>query len=284
MNRGYTLLSYQHGYHAGVFADVIKHLVLSRILTYVTQKDKPLLYLDTHAGCGLYDLQGKKAMKNQEFSNGISEIWLKRQHLSPEFSPFLSALEHWNADGHLRYYPGSPALAIHLLRKQDRLFLCEKHPSEYEHLHSFSRRYPRVHCAHSDGYERLVACLPPPEQRGVIMIDPSYEIKDEYALVPQKVQMAIRKFSQGIYCIWYPIIDNMLPKKLLQGLAALPVSRSLRVEFQLNSQPPLGMDGCGLYIINQPFTLEHELRVICDELLKIFNPGRSSYTLQTVGR
>lgn len=277
------MLSYQHGYHAGNFADVIKHLVLSRILTYLTLKEKALFCLDTHAGCGLYDLHAKQAMKNQEYIAGIEALWAQKQQLPMEFSPFLSAIEHWNPDNTLRFYPGSPALAIHLLRKHDRLFLCERHPNEYEQLHSFTRHYPRVHCAHSDGYQELIACLPPVEQRGIIMMDPSFEIKEEYRFLPQKLQIAMRKFSQGTYCIWYPIVDKMLVRKLLQGLSALPIARSLCLEFHLNSQPAIGMDGCGLFIINQPFTLEKELRIIGENLLKIFNPGRSSYILKVAG-
>lgn len=277
------MLSYQHGYHAGCFADVIKHVVLSRILTYVIQKEKPIFYLDTHSGRGLYDLQDKQAMKNQEFSQGIGALWRKKDQLCPEFIPFLSSIQHWNPHSSLRYYPGSAALAIHLLRKQDRLFLCERHPQEYEQLQRLTRHFSKVHCSHEDGYLELLARLPPPEQRGVIMVDPSYEIKTEYRLLPQKIHMAYRKFAQGIYCIWYPITDNMLRTKLLQGLSTLSVSRALCLEFRLNEDPPHGMDGTGLYIINQPFTLETELRNISDDLLKIFNPGRSSYTLHSTG-
>lgn len=277
------MLSYQHGYHAGCFADVIKHLGLSSILSYLTQKEKPLFYLDTHAGRGIYDLQAKEAMKNQEFLLGISALWSEKANLTSGFSTYLQALQYWNPTESLRYYPGSPAFAIQALRKQDRLFLCEKHPKEFEHLQTFTKRYPRVHCANADGYDELLARLPPPEHRGLIMIDPSYEVKDEYRLVPQKVQAALRLFSTGVYCIWYPIITHQLRSQFLKNLSEMSAHRFLNAEFYLHSQPPLGMDGCGLYIINPPYTLEPTLRTLFDGLLRILNPGRSSYILKASG-
>lgn len=277
------MLSYQHIYHAGCFADVIKHLGLCNVLSYMTQKEKPLFYLDTHAGRGLYDLRDKEAMKNQEYLSGITALWSERAQLPAPFSNYLTALEHWNPEGDLRYYPGSPALAMQLLRSQDRLFFCEQHPREFEHLQQLTKRYPRAHCEQGDGYHELIARLPPPERRGLIMIDPSYEIKDEYRIVPKKVQAALHLFESGIFCIWYPIIDGRLHTQLLTGLAAIPNVRALRAEFHLNSKSALGMDGCGLYLYNPPFLLEQALRSAFDSLLKIFNPGRSSYVLQNIG-
>lgn len=275
------MLSYQHSYHAGCFADVIKHISLSCILTYATQKPKPLFYLDTHAGRGLYDLQNSHALKTQEFVQGVTALWSSKDQL-PSHLPYLQALEHWNPTD-LRYYPGSPALAIRFLRPQDRLYFCEKHPGEFEHLQAFAQGHTRAHCANEDGYIALLARLPPPEHRAVIMIDPSYELKEEYRWVPQKVQAALRLFASGVYCIWYPITDRTLRTQLLQGFAQLPAHRSLCAEFFLNSQPPTGMDGCGMYIINPPYTLESELRTAFDSLLRIFNPGRSSYFIKAKG-
>ncbi|MCX7091489.1 MAG: 23S rRNA (adenine(2030)-N(6))-methyltransferase RlmJ [Legionellales bacterium] len=277
------MLSYQHIYHAGCFADVIKHLGLCNILSYMVQKEKPIFYLDTHAGRGLYDLHAKEAMKNQEFLSGITALWSERTKLPPEFSDYLAALEQWNPNGHLQYYPGSPALAMQLLRSQDRLFLCERHPGEFEHLQQVTRGHARVHCAIEDGYHALQSRLPPPERRGMIMLDPSYEIKNEYRTVAEKVQAALRHFGSGVFCIWYPIIDKKLHAQLIQGFAATPNIPALRAEFHLNSKPSVGMDACGLYIYNPPFLLEQALRSIFDRLLKVFNPGRSSYVLQSIG-
>ena len=182
-------------------------------------------------------------------------------------------------DSNIRTLRGGSDFVQHSFCK-DRLFLCEKHPGEFAHLQTFAQRYPRAYCSNKDGYEELLARLPPNEHRGLIMIDPSYEIKDEYRIVPQMVQAALRLFSTGVYCIWYPVINNQLRSQFLKNLSAIGASRSLKAEFYLNSQPPLGMDGCGLYVINPPFTLEQELRVLFDSLLRILNPGRSSYVLK----
>lgn len=275
------MLSYQHTYHAGCYADVIKHVALCNILSYMTQKEKPLFYLDTHASRGLYDLHDKQAMKNQEFLSGISILWAARDQLPSEFTPYLHAIRQWNPDDNLRYYPGSPAFALQGLRTQDRLFLCEQHPTEFSHLQTFTKRYPRVHCENKDGYHELIARLPPPERRGLIMIDPTYEVKKEYRTVVQKCQAAHRLFATGTYCIWYPILDKKLHQQLVQGFAAIPHNEHLLVEFYLNSKLPVGMDACGLCIINPPFMLEKQLCTVLECLRTMFNPGRSTYVLKT---
>lgn len=276
------MLSYQHIYHAGCFADVIKHLTLCNILSYMTQKEKPIFYLDTHAGRGLYDLEDKEALKNKEYLTGITTLWSERMRLPPAFSAYFDALQHWNPDDLLHYYPGSPALAIYGLRDQDRLFLCERHPGESTYLHEIARRYDRVHCSEEDGYNALVSRVPPPERRGLIMIDPSYEIKTEYRTLPQKLLTAMRLFATGTYCVWYPIVDNKCHAQLLRGFSAIPNTQALRAEFYLNSKPALGMDACGLFIFNPPYILEQQLRTIFESLLNIFSPGRSSYVLQNI--
>lgn len=277
------MLSYQHSYHAGCFADVIKHLALCQILTYMAQKEKPIFYLDTHAGRGLYDLQAKEALKTLEHTTGIAALWAERAQLPSVCSNYISTIQDLNTDEKLRYYPGSPIIAAQLLRQQDRLFLCERHPGEFTYLHSVMADYSRVYCAQEDGYHALLARVPPPEKRGLIMIDPSYEMKQEYRNVPLALQTALRHFSNGVYCIWYPILDKKLHAQLLRGLGAVSTVPGLRAEFYLNSLSAAGMDACGLYLFNPPFSLESTLRHIFTYLLKIFNPGRSSYVLQSIG-
>ncbi len=278
------MLSYQHAYHAGGFADVIKHLALVQILDYMVQKDKPLFYLDTHSGRGLYHLRDKYALKTQEAAAGIELLWSVRTQLPKEFDQYIQAIRQWNPDGQLQHYPGSPALAMHGLREQDRLYFCERHPREFEHLNAFVRQYPhpRAHCANEDGYQQLNALLPPSERRGLIMIDPSYEVKNEYRQVTQMVKTAHRLFETGTYCIWYPIVDKKLHAHLLRGFEALDAPKHLRAEFHLNAKAPQGMDGCGVYMINPPFVLEQQLRVVFDHLLQVFHPKRSSYVLDTL--
>jgi len=274
------MLSYQHGYHAGNFADVLKHVTLTRLLNYMTQKDKPLFYLETHAGRGVYDLKDKQALKTGEASQGIELLWQARKQLPAIFSSYLDSIHQLNDKATLRHYPGSPLLAIHALRQQDRLFCCELHPGEFEHLSQLSRQNKRVFFSHSDGVDQLTALLPPAERRGLIFIDPSFEIKTEYRDLPVALKKAYQRFSSGVYCLWYPIVDNKLHQQLLRGLEAIGAERSLRIEFFLTSAAKAGMTGCGLWIINPPYLLADEMKPALETLRKLFNPGVSSYFME----
>lgn len=274
------MLSYQHGYHAGNFADVIKHLTLTRLLTYMTTKEKPLFYLETHAGKGMYDLQDKLALKTGEARHGIDLLWAHRKHLPALFLPYLQLIAPFNKSDTLRYYPGSPSLAINLLREQDRQYYCELHPGEYEHLQNLPHAGKRVSYSNSDGLAKLTALLPPAERRGLIFLDPSYEIKTEYRQIPASVKAAYHRFSTGVYCIWYPLVDNKLHAQLLRGLENIGADNTLRVEFYLTGTPKPGMTGCGLWIINPPYVLQLELKQALEALRKLFNPGVSSFLIE----
>lgn len=274
------MLSYQHTYHAGCFADVIKHLVLTNMLDYMVQKDKPLVYLDTHAGRGCYDLKDEHALKTQEASWGIEALWKVRKELPIEFSSYISTILQYNPDGLLRYYPGSPALAIKRLRAKDRIVCSELHPGEYDHLYDFLGHRGQVHCANKDGYLALKALVPPIERRGLIMIDPSYEVKNEYRQVTQAVKSAYHIFQTGVYCIWYPLVDNKLHGQLMRGFNEIGAEKNLRAEFYLNSKTQPGMSGCGLWIINPPFLLKKQITSIFELLKSVFHPGRSTYLIE----
>jgi 23S rRNA (adenine2030-N6)-methyltransferase len=274
------MLSYQHGYHAGNFADVIKHLVLTQIIQYLCHKDKPLLYLETHSGRGFYDLKDSQATKTAEFQQGISLVWEQRDNLPDPFTPYLKILKSLNPQGQLRYYPGSPYLAISLLRSQDRLAFSEWHPREFEQLARLSKQGKKVVYRHEDGLGQLKASLPPKERRGLIFIDPSYEIKEEYKSIPQALQAAFTRFATGVYCLWYPIIDNRLRDQLLRGLQTIKTDHTLRIEFYLTAAAKPGMTGCGLFVINPPHTLAADMKVILTSLRTMFNPGVSSYLIE----
>lgn len=274
------MLSYQHGYHAGNFADVIKHAIQTRLLDYLTKKEKPLFYLETHAGRGLYDLRDKQALKTGEAQHGIELLWAKRKQLPPVFAPYMACISQLNDNGVLRFYPGSPHLAIQALRTQDRSFLCEKHPGEYKFLEQLSTHGKRVFYSDSDGPEQLIALLPPPERRGLIFVDPSYDIKSEYQHIPRALKAAYRRFSTGTYCLWYPIIDNKLHEQILRGLADIGAEHYLSAEFHLTTAVAPGMRGCGLWIINPPHVLHDEVTTILQTLRTVFNPGVSSYQLK----
>jgi len=274
------MLSYQHGYHAGNFADVLKHTTLTLLLKHLTQKDKPLLYLETHSGRGVYDLKDKQALKTGEASAGIELLWKARDQLPPVFSLYLDSIRQINEKNSLRNYPGSPLLAIHALRQQDRLFCCELHPGEYEHLSRLSRQGKRVFFSETNGLEQLAALLPPPERRGLVFIDPSFEIKTDYRQIPTLLKSAYQRFATGTYCIWYPLVDNKLHDQLLRGLTDIGAERTLRMEFYLTGAGHAGMTGCGLWIINPPYKLDEEVKIVLDSLRKLFNPGVSSYILE----
>lgn len=276
------MLSYQHGYHAGNFADVIKHISLTRLLSYLKKKDKPLFYLETHSGKGLYDLKDKQAEKTGEYKQGIRLIWPDRKQLPPVFKEYIDAIKTLNANNveGLRNYPGSPFLAINALRMQDRLYLCELHPAEYEALDHIAHFNKKVHTSNTDGIASMKALLPPQEKRGLIFIDPSFERKEEYKEIPSDIKQAFNKFSTGVYCLWYPVVNRKLTEQLIRGMKDIKAKEALRIEFNLTLAPKGGMSGCGLWIINPPFTLAEEIKVALDTLRNYFNPGVSSYIIE----
>lgn len=274
------MLSYQHGYHAGNFADVIKHVALTRLIDYLIQKDKPVFYLETHAGRGLYDLKDSQANKTSEYKQGISLLWDKQQQLPPVFMPYMTLIKAQNPTQTLRYYPGSPAIAIAQFREKDRLFCCELHPQEFEQLKQLKRQGKRVFFSESDGIHQLKALLPPPEHRGLIFIDPSYEIKSEYKHIPQAIKQSFPHFASGVYCLWYPLVDHYHHQQLIRNLADIPATNTLRVEFNWTKAQSGGMTGCGLWIANPPYTLAGEMREALNYLQSLFNPGISSYHIE----
>ncbi|PWY56340.1 23S rRNA (adenine(2030)-N(6))-methyltransferase RlmJ [Legionella qingyii] len=274
------MLSYQHGYHAGNFADVIKHIALTHLLNYLTRKDKALLYLETHSGKGLYDLKNKQAEKTQEYKQGIQLIWSNRNTLPSVFQNYLQLINQLNSTDSLRYYPGSPFLAINTLRMQDRMYFCELHPREFEALSQLQRMNKKVHFSNTDGIAAMKALLPPPEKRGLVFIDPSFEIKEEYKEIPLAIKQAYSRFATGVFCLWYPLVDKKLTDKLNKGMKEINAKNALRIEFNLTSTPMEGMSGCGLWIINPPFTLAEEMKTVLNTLKTYFNPGSSSYIIE----
>ena len=274
------MLSYQHGYHAGNFADVMKHAILMRLLTYLVQKDKPLFYLETHAGKGLYDLHSKQSLKTGEAQQGIESLWLKRAALPSVFSPYIQAIQAINEPKVLRHYPGSPSLALNVLRSQDRIYCCELHPAEYQVLKQLRSRDKKIFFSQSDGMAQMNAMLPPPERRGLVFIDPSYEVKTEYREIPRQIKAAYARFETGVYCLWYPFVDKTHYEQLIRGLKQIGAPKVLRAELKLNPSSRAGMSGCGLWIINPPYRLVEEVREILTHLCQCFNPGVSSFLLE----
>ncbi|KTD41589.1 23S rRNA (adenine(2030)-N(6))-methyltransferase RlmJ [Legionella parisiensis] len=274
------MLSYQHGYHAGNFADVIKHIALTRLLNYLKLKDKPIFYLETHSGKGLYDLKNKQAEKTQEYKQGIQPIWLERNSLPPAFQDYLQVITLLNPSGALRHYPGSPFIAINMLRMQDRMYFCELHPREFELMCQLPRLNKKVHFSNTDGIASMNALLPPQEKRGLIFIDPSFEVKEEYKEIPLSIKHAYSRFATGVFCLWYPLVNKRLTDKLNRNMKEIQAKNALHIEFNLTTALMEGMSGCGLWIINPPFTLAEEMKTVLNSLKAYFNPGISTYTIK----
>lgn len=274
------MLSYQHGYHAGNFADVMKHIALTRLLNYLIIKEKPLFYLETHSGKGLYDLKNRQAERTGEYKQGVQLIWPNRKQLPPVFHDYLNMITHLNKTNELRHYPGSPFIAVNQLRKQDRMYFCELHPTEFEALAQLPHLNKKVYCSNTDGIAAMNALLPPPEKRGLIFIDPSFEVKDEYKKIPAAIKQAYERFSTGVFCLWYPVVNRRLVEKLDRGMKAINAKNTLRVEFNLTMAPMDGMSGTGLWLINPPYTFADEIKVVLETLKTYFNPGISSYLIE----
>lgn len=254
------MLSYRHGYHAGNPADVFKHTVLLALIRAMQHKDKGIRFIDTHAGPALYDLESEAAQKNREFERGIGRLWTDRPSAGPQ-ADYLSRIEAFNPDGELRFYPGSPLLVRALLRPQDELVLCELHPTEQRTLSDrfIGDRQVRVHAG--DGYSALAQYLPPPTGRGLVLIDPSFELKSELDDMIEAMRRALRLFGHGVYVIWYPLIEgrDTAPDSMPTALGLEGEQwTDLRVEFPAELR--LGrMTGCGMAVVNCPFRAREDL-------------------------
>ena len=260
-------MNYRHIFHAGNRCDIVKHAVLSLILSHLRAKDKGFAVLDTHAGIGLYDLHDPRAQKTREASEGIQS--LLNAPAIPALTPYLDVLRKLNplwdgksAEG-FRVYPGSPLLAFHLLRAQDRLIACELHPEDFEalRLHAPADKRFQIHCR--NGYEAMGAFLPPPEKRGLVLIDPPYEQPDEFETLVQRVSETYRRWSTGMYMIWYPVKDRPAIWKFQEALIAAGLSKILCAEFIYEESPRTDrLTGSGLILINPPWKLDEELNTL----------------------
>lgn len=247
------MLSYQHMYHAGNLADVHKHALLAWMLDYLTRKDKPLTYIETHAGRGLYDLSDPAAARTGEAAAGIDRVagWFGPEH------PLNRALAATRTAHGPRSYPGSPLIAAHLLRASDRLHLAELHPAEHAAL-THTMPQANVRCYKRDGFDLAHALTPPTPRRGLMLIDPSYELKTDYSEIPRRIARIVRAWNVGILCLWYPILAKPAHEPMLAGLEVAH-GDALRHDV---SFPPAraghGMVGSGLFVINPPFGLTEE--------------------------
>lgn len=262
------MLSYRHAFHAGNHADVLKHTVFVGLLRYQARKDKPFMCIDTHAGPVMHDLEGGYASKKREYETGISRIWGQRV-LPGLLDDYREQVRAVNAGREkLRHYPGSPQLALQLLRKQDSLRLFELHSTESASLEKhFRDGDKRVQVTAGDGFERLLKVLPPPSRRALVLIDPSYEDKSDYTRVPIVLREALKLFATGVYMIWHPLVQRRdcarLPDALQRQCQVANVDwLHVTLTVKRPSEDGLGLHGSGLFIVNPPYTLPAQLREI----------------------
>ena len=268
-------MNYRHAYHAGNFADVFKHVLLTRALIHLTLKDSAFRYIDTHSGVGLYDLASAAPGQTGEWRNGVGRLLTAR--LSPAagelLAPYIALLGSARPDGSLAAYPGSPAIAQSLLRASDRITLCELHPEDLAELKLNMGRDSRVKCLGLDGYMALNAFVPPRERRGLVLIDPPFEAPEEFERMASALVGAYAKWPGGVYFAWYPVKGPNAANGLAARIAAAGIGKTLRIELAIGPLAPTGaparLAGCGLFVINPPFTLAAQCDVILPELARV---------------
>jgi 23S rRNA (adenine2030-N6)-methyltransferase len=271
-------MNYDHAFHAGNFADVFKHAVIARILVHLREKAAPFHVLDTHAGAGRYDLSGARATRTGEWRAGIGR--LRDAALTPEtqalLAPYLDAVAACNAGRQFRNYPGSPLLALSLMRPQDRLTACELEPRAAAALARELRSDRRARVVEIDGWTALNAYLPPKERRGLVLVDPPFEERDEYTRLAQGALRAHRKWATGCYAFWYPIKARAEPDGLAKTLRRAGIDKVLRAELALFPPDPNRLTGAGLILVNPPWTLEAELKQLLPSLARVFGAAAGS--------
>jgi 23S rRNA (adenine2030-N6)-methyltransferase len=274
------MLSYRHAYHAGNHADVFKHLVLTLLMQSLLKKEKPFFILDTHAGAGRYHLGSEMARKNREFASGIERLWEVAN--APEaIGQYLDAVRTTNPGRELRWYPGSPRIFRHFLRPQDRLVLSELHPNETREISREFAGDRQVRVEAADGYQTLKAQLPPKERRGLVHIDPAYELKDERRRVLEALADAHRRWATGIVAVWYPIQDRATADDFLRRLKKLGLPEVLVTEFCVMPEEAFRLTGSGMIIVNPPWQLDEQLRQVLPWLsTQLGVGGQSSWRVE----
>lgn len=275
------MLSYRHAFHAGNHADVLKHFIEVQLLRHLAQKDKAFWYIDTHAGAGCYSLDSGYATQNAEYASGISRLW-ERNDLPEPLAEYVSLVRRFNPDGQLKLYPGSPLLALQLLREQDRMRLFEMHPADSVLLQkTFNSKGSRVLIETGDGFNALKAMLPPPPKRALVMIDPPYEDKQDYQRVVSALREGLKRFATGVYALWYPQLNRTETERLPGLLKSLPAKRWLHVALGVNAADT-GMRGSGMFVINPPWPLHETLKQTMPYLVQhLAQDGQANFILES---
>ncbi|MGX2985996.1 23S rRNA (adenine(2030)-N(6))-methyltransferase RlmJ [Ursidibacter sp. B-7004-1] len=276
------MLSYRHSFHAGNHADVLKHIVLTLILDALKQKEKGFFYLDTHSGTGRYSLMSAEAEKTGEYIEGIARLW-ERDDLPEEVALYLNEIKKINKDK-LRFYTGSPLLAVQQLRLQDRALLTELHPNDFPLLRNEFAKNRNVVTKRENGFQQLKATLPPKEKRGLVLIDPPYELKEDYELVVKAIIEGYKRFATGVYAIWYPVVLRQHTKRIVRGLEATGIRKILQIELAVRpDSDQRGMTASGMIVINPPWQLESQMKRILPYLTNVLVPeGTGSWSVDWI--
>lgn len=279
-------MNYRHAYHAGNFADVVKHAVLARILTYLKHKPQPFRVIDTHAGIGLYDLHGEAAGKTGEWLDGIAKVLSAElgDDIKALLAPYLDAVASVNGEGsELQHYPGSPLIARHLMRREDALVLNELHPDDVKLLKAATNNFVNTKVLAIDAWVAVKSLLPPKERRGAVLIDPPYEAADEFDRVAEGLADGLRRFANGIFIVWYPVKSPAAVERFVEQMTANEVSiggslvahRALDARLRISAPfPGLGLTETGIFIVNPPYMLADELRRMLPFLAAIMEQGQ----------
>jgi 23S rRNA (adenine2030-N6)-methyltransferase len=261
-------MNYRHVFHAGNHADVFKHAALVFVLERLLAKPQPFAVLDTHAGIGLYDLTSDEARRSPEFEAGIVRVLARGLNAAPAYLELVKAVGPGA-------YPGSPEIVRRMLRGQDRLVLCELHPEDCETLKMRYRPDPRIFVHHRDGYEAIGGLLPPKERRGLVLIDPPFERKDETVRLVKALKAGLTKWPTGIFMAWYPLKDPAVGR----ALAAETWPKAVRAELLPYAPGEASLPGSGLLICNAPYQLDEKLKALCAELAGLLGEGRASWAV-----
>jgi 23S rRNA (adenine2030-N6)-methyltransferase len=263
-------VNYRHAFHAGNFADVHKHVVLLGLLEYLHKKPKPFFFLDTHAGRGLYDLDSADAQRGGEWQHGIGRL----RALAPPLPVLKAYLALVGLTG--KSYPGSPLIAAEMLRENDRAVFVEKQPAEAAVLKEVLGHRKHQSILTDDGYVALKAHLPPKENRGLVLIDPPYENDTEFADVARALQMALARWPNGMYCVWYPIKPGNAGQRLHRTLVDAGIKKMLVTEFNVRpSDSPLGLNGSGLLLVNPPYQLDEQMHALLPQMHNALVPEKT---------
>ncbi len=276
------MLSYRHGFHAGSFVDVLKHTTLIAVLDYLNLKEAPYCYVDTHAGAGLYDVSHRFMQKTREYQTGIGKIFGLSSG-DPALDKYLKIIQGFNPNNKLSQYPGSPKIAQAASREQDRLQLIELHPSDADELqHHFAHSY-RTKVFKLEASAGLFSFLPPKEKRGLIFIDPPYELDSEYSSVIELLKIAQEKFSSGTYILWYPVIERRKIEIFIRKISHLPFKSILRIEHCIAPDNPIGehhgLTGHGLLVMNGPFNLKETLTPTLKKINELLTQNKGTYLI-----